>query len=95
MTTRNMEQSNKNLGKNEEKFEIQIDRTHFRVTRPSLSGQELRQLPTPPICPERDLFQVVPGGSDQKIADVQSVEMSNGLRFFTAPGQINPGGVIL
>jgi hypothetical protein len=33
----------------------------------------------------------VPGGSDKKIGDSDVVEMRNGLRFFTAPAQINPG----
>jgi hypothetical protein len=37
------------------------------------------------------LFEVVPGGSDIKILDDQVVEIRDGLRFFTAPAQINPG----
>jgi hypothetical protein len=37
------------------------------------------------------LFEVVPGGSDLKIEADTQVEMRNGLRFFTAPAQINPG----
>ena len=73
------------------KFQIQIDRTHFTVTQAQMTGLELRSLPDPPIPPERDLFQVVPGGSDIKIEDATIVEMRNGLRFFTAPGTINPG----
>ena len=56
-----------------------------------MTGAELRRLPHPPIGPDRDLFEVVPGGSDKKIADGDVVEMRNGLRFFTAPAQINPG----
>jgi hypothetical protein len=72
-------------------FQIQIDRTHFTVTSPQLTGAQLRQLPKPPIGPDRDLFEVVPGGSDKKIGDNDVVEMRNGLRFFTAPAQINPG----
>jgi hypothetical protein len=73
------------------KFQIQIDRTHFTVTLQQMTGLQLRQLPTPPIGPDRDLFEVVPGGSDKKIGDNDEVEMRNGLRFFTAPAQINPG----
>ena len=72
-------------------FQIQIDRTHYTVTLPHMTGAELRRVPTPPIGPDRDLFEVVPGGSDRKIADDQIVEIRNGLRFFTAPAQINPG----
>ena len=74
-----------------EKFQIQIDRVHYTVTQPTMTGAELRQLPSPPIGPDRDLFEVVPSGSDQKITDDEVVEMKNGKRFFTAPAQINPG----
>lgn len=74
-------------------FEIKIDRTHFKVDEAYLTGAQLRLLPQPPIGPERDLFEVVPGGSDEKIADTQKVKMRDGLRFFTAPAQINPGSV--
>lgn len=72
-------------------FEIRIDRDHFKVEQPSLTGGELRALLSPPIGPERDLFEVVPGGSDLKIENETPVEMRSGLRFFTAPAQINPG----
>jgi len=72
-------------------YNIQIDRQHYKVEVPTLTGAEIRQLPQPPIGPDRDLFDVVPGGSDRKIADADVVQMRDGLRFFTAPGQINPG----
>jgi hypothetical protein len=72
-------------------FEIKIDRNQYRVHQPTLTGSELRQLPTPPIGPDRDLFEVVPGGSDKKIEDNEVVKMRDGLRFFTAPARINPG----
>jgi hypothetical protein len=72
-------------------FEIKIDRTMYKVDEPVLTGAQLRALPNPPIGPDRDLFEVVPGGSDLKIENDTAVEMRNGLRFFTAPAQINPG----
>jgi hypothetical protein len=72
-------------------FEIKIDRTMYRVHESVLTGAQLRALPKPPIGPDRDLFEVVPGGSDLKIEADTRVEMRNGLRFFTAPAQINPG----
>ena len=72
-------------------FEIQIDRAHFKVTSEVMTGEQLRQLPTPPIGADRDLFKVVPGGSDLKIENADRVEIKSGLRFFTAPAQINPG----
>lgn len=72
-------------------FEIKIDRTGYKVSEPVLTGAQLRALPEPNIGPDRDLFEVVPGGSDVKIEADATVEMRNGLRFFTAPAQINPG----
>lgn len=72
-------------------FQIQIDRVHFTVTQAQMTGAELRRVPPTPIGADRDLFEVVPGGPDRKIADGDVVEMKNGLRFFTAPAQINPG----
>ena len=73
------------------KFNIQIDRQHYQVTEEQLTGAQLRQLPDPDVPADRDLFEVVPGGQDVKIVDESAVRMRNGLRFFTAPGQINPG----
>ena len=73
------------------KFHIKIDRAEFTVRAASLSGAELRRLPDPDIGPDRDLFEVVPGGSDVKVTPDMMVVMRDGLRFFTAPAQINPG----
>ena len=75
----------------EHKINIQIDRVHYQVEVASMTGAQLRALPTAPIPPDRDLFLVVPGGSDKKISEHESVPLHNGARFFTAPGQINPG----
>ena len=72
-------------------YDIKIDRTEYKVNHRERTGAELRRLPTPPIGPERDLFEVVPGGSDRKIGNDEIVVMRDGLRFFTAPAQINPG----
>lgn len=70
---------------------IQIDRTPYAVPEQEMSGAQIRQIPTPPIGPERDLFEVVPGAPDLKILDTTVVQLHSGQRFFTAPGQINPG----
>lgn len=75
----------------ESHFEIQIDRTHYKVDLKRMTGLQLRALPSPPIGPDRDLFEVVPGGTDRKIGDEDVVEIRNGLRFFSAPAQITPG----
>jgi Multiubiquitin len=74
-----------------QKFQIQIDRVHYTVHQDHMTATELRQVPPVPIKPDRDLFEVVPGGPDRKIGDADIVEIHNGKRFFTAPAQINPG----
>lgn len=75
---------------------ILIDRKEYHVPWPVhgknvLTGLEIRNLATPPIDGSRDLFEIVPGGSDPKIDDDTEVEIRDGMRFFTAPRQINPG----
>jgi hypothetical protein len=72
-------------------YAVKIDRVTYEVHERELTGLQLRHLPRPPIGPDRDLFEVVPGGSDKKILDSEIVKMRDGLRFFTAPAQINPG----
>ena len=72
-------------------FKIQIDRTEYDWAEEKISGAQLRRLPPTPIPPDRDLFQVVPGHPDRKIKDDDTVEVHDGLRFFTAPNTINPG----
>lgn len=72
-------------------FHIQIDREHYTVTKERMTGSELRAVPPTPIGADRDLFEVVPGGTDRKIGDDDVVEIRDGKRFFTAPAQINPG----
>lgn len=75
---------------------IKIDRDEYFVPwqeygKILLTGMELRRIPEPPIDEKRDLFEVVPGGSDRKIEDDEKLEIRDGMRFFTAPRQINPG----
>jgi hypothetical protein len=78
-------------GHNQEQhpINIQIDRVHYTVETASMSGEQLRQLGG--VAADRDLFRVVPGGTDTKIAPTDTVQLKSGDRFFTAPGQINPG----
>jgi multiubiquitin len=70
---------------------IHIDRDRFEVNGPTITGAGLRALPGEPIGPERDLFEVVPGGQDRLIADDQVVELKNGMHFITAPRHVTPG----
>lgn len=73
-------------------FNISIDREHFAVREASLTGAQLRALPSSPIGEDRDLFEEVRGpGEDRLISDDEAVEMRNGLKFFSAPRTITPG----
>lgn len=81
------------FGKPEEdkSFTVQIDRTQYVLNEIRLTGADLRQIPSPPIPPDRDLFQIIPGRPDKKIEDEDRILITDGLRFFTAPNTINPG----
>ncbi len=75
---------------------IQIDREEYPVPRTlltngELTGAQIRRLADPDIGPDRDLFEIVPGGSDRKIEDDEGVKIRDGMRFFSAPARINPG----
>ena len=77
---------------------IRVDREEVKVrldslTNGTLTGSRIRQLVSPPIGAERDLFEIVPGGADRKIGDEDSVEIRAWMRFFSAPRTINPGRV--
>jgi len=80
-------------GHNDEKsITVHIDRAEFKVTAESMTGAQLRDLPTPPIGPDRDLYLEVPGpGDDELIGDDQVVPLEDGMRLFTAPRAITPG----
>jgi len=79
-------------GSGHDKFIIKIDKETFHVEKSTMTGHELRELRTPPIGPDRDLFLVVPGPADDElIGDEQQVELKDGMHFFTAPSTINPG----
>jgi hypothetical protein len=73
------------------KFEIFIDHHKFEVTQSILTGAQLRQLPSPPIGSDRDLYLERHGGEDQLIGLEDQVKIENGLHFFTVPTTINPG----
>ncbi len=72
-------------------FTIQIDRTQYEWPDEKITGAQLRRIPPTQIPDERDLFQVIPGHPDRKIKDDDTIEVHDGLRFFTAPNTINPG----
>jgi hypothetical protein len=75
----------------EREFTIHIDRAAFRVDSASMTGSQLRNLPTPPIGPEFDLWLDAEEGPDILVADTQVIALKDGMHFFTAPAIINPG----
>ena len=70
---------------------IHIDKKQFRVENSTMTGAQLRALPSPPIGSERDLYEEVPAGEDVLIGDDQPVELKSGMHFFTTPHSITPG----
>jgi hypothetical protein len=92
MTEQTAQPQGQGHGHGHDEVTIHIDHSTFKVEVGSMSGQELRQLPSPAIGPEFDLWEDVPGGEDIRIADSATVELRNGMHFFTTPGRINPGG---
>lgn len=78
-------------GHGNEKTTIHIDRKKFDVEAEALTGAELRKLPETDISEEYDVFLEVPGGEDEPIADTKSVTLENGMHFFSAKRNINPG----
>ena len=77
--------------KTDKSIPIHIDRQMFKVEPGSLTGGELRSLPTPPIGQDRELFRVVPGGDDVVVLDADRVELRPGMHFVTAPRNVTPG----
>ena len=78
MTQDNQDHDDKERGKGHggpEVSVIKIDRKEYKVREPVVTGTQLRRLPEPDIGSDRDLFEVVPGGSDRKIANDQEVKM--------------------
>ncbi len=74
-----------------EPITIRIDRTEHEVYKRKMTGIELRAVPSPDVAADRDLWLDVPDKRDVKVQDEDVVRLENGIRFFTAPGRINPG----
>lgn len=73
-------------------FTIHIDNKVYKVNEETITGAQLRSLAQPSIGAERDLYEEVPGsGDDLKIEDSDSVNLKNGMHFYSTPTTINPG----
>lgn len=80
------------LGQHDPEVTIHIDKAQFKLDAGSLTGAQIRALPTPSIGPEFDLWEDIPGGNDRLIGNDEVVVLHNGQHFFTAPATITPGG---
>ncbi|QCR42099.1 hypothetical protein C1N74_16020 (plasmid) [Microbacterium sp. SGAir0570] len=70
---------------------IRIDRVEYEVFERKMTGAKLRTLPSPDVAADRDLWRDIPDKRDVKVQDEDIVHLRDGMRFFTAPGRINPG----
>lgn len=71
---------------------IQIDHKPYKAQKSPMTAEELRVLAEPDIGADRDLFLTVPGPADDDLVeDGESVELTRGMHFYTAPRSINPG----
>lgn len=78
--------------KDDKGVSIHIDKHQVFAPREVMTGGELRALVTPPIGPDRDLYLEVPGQSqDRLIGDSEAVTLKNGMHFYSALKNTNPG----
>jgi hypothetical protein len=69
--------------------EIHIDNKGYKTPSNPMTGTELKQLGG--ITAGYDLWQKVPGSDDKLINDGESVQLKNGMHFYSAPSSLNPG----
>ena len=71
---------------------IVIDEVKYDAPSHKMTGQELREVPKPPVAVNRDLWLEVPGPKDDILIRPESTyEIKEGSRYYTAPSTINPG----
>ncbi|WP_418516210.1 hypothetical protein ACNUCX_00530 [Curtobacterium flaccumfaciens pv. flaccumfaciens] len=70
---------------------IRIDRVEYEVFERKMTGAQLRVVPSPDVAADRHLWLDVPDKRDVKVQDEDVIRLNDGIRFFTAPGRINPG----
>jgi hypothetical protein len=68
---------------------IHIDKKTYKVDSTSQTGLQLRELGG--IGTNYDLYEEVPGGQDKPIEDTDTVELKDGMHFFSVEKSINPG----
>lgn len=76
------------------KTPIYIDGAKYHPEGETLTGGQLRLVPSPPVSTDRDLWLDIVDELDKLIEDDEVVELENNMRFFTVPRVINPGQVV-
>jgi hypothetical protein len=74
-----------------EKLVIVIDNKKYRAPNRVMTGAQLRRLADPNIGPEFDLWQEIPGGEDNLVGDDERIKLADGMGFYSASSEINPG----
>lgn len=71
---------------------IFVDGVKYDAPSHEMTGAELRNLPKPPVPPERDLWLEVPGPKDDLLIRPEvRYDIKSGSHYYTAPSTINPG----
>ena len=73
------------------KVPILIDGKKMLAPKGELDGAAIRQLPSPPIGDDRDLWLDRDGTLDDLVENDEVVKLRPQMRFFTVPRIINPG----
>lgn len=68
---------------------IHIDNIKREAPKPIMTGAELRALG--PVADNRTLWQEVPGGEDLPIDATASVELRNGMHFYSVAVTVGEG----
>lgn len=76
------------------KVPIYIDGTKYHPSGDKFTGAQLRNVPSPPVSTDRDLWLDIVDELDKLIEDDEVVVLEKNMRFFTVPRVINPGQVI-
>lgn len=71
---------------------IHIDRMPYDVNERELTGAQLRDVPSPPIAGDFDLWEEETGDVEDKLVEPDAVvKLKEDEHFYSAPKKINPG----
>lgn len=72
-----------------------LDAHPYTVAAGAISEHQLRQLPTPPIAGDLDIWHDIPDAEDQRLARNEIIDALGGERFFSAPKHHHPLTIIV